>query len=65
MSIALTQLHHHTTARAYAAEYKNYIVEWKEPPIFQNKRVIYARADELELYSSSSSSRLLIVLLCQ
>ena len=28
------------------------------PPIFQNKRVRYARADELELYSYSSSATL-------
>ena len=32
--------------------YYNEIAEWKWPPIFQNKRVIYARrADVLELYS--------------
>ena len=37
--------------------YKNEIVEWKGPPIFQNKRVRYARADELEeLYSNNSAT---------
>ena len=36
--------------------YKNEIVEWKLSPIFQKKRVRYARADELELCSSSTTS---------
>ena len=36
--------------------YKNEIVEWKWPPVFQNRRVRYARADELELFSSSSAT---------
>ena len=34
--------------------YKIEIAEWKCPPIFQNKRVRYARADKLELYSSTT-----------
>ena len=29
--------------------YKNEIAEWKWPPVFQNKRVRYVGADELEL----------------
>ena len=32
--------------------YKNEVIEWKWPPIFQNKRVRYSRrADDLKLYS--------------
>ena len=34
--------------------YKNEIAELKWPPIFQNKRVRYARVNELELYSSTT-----------
>ena len=37
--------------------YKNEIIEWKGPPIFQNKRVRYARADELELYRFTSEAQ--------
>ena len=36
--------------------FKNEIAEWKWPFFFQNKRARYARADELELYSSSSTT---------
>ena len=39
----------------YAGEIQNEIIEWKWPPIFQNNRVRYARADELKLYSSSAT----------
>ena len=36
--------------------FKNEIAEWKWPLIFQNKRARYARADELEIYSSISTT---------
>ena len=35
-------------------KYKNEIVEWNWPRIFLNKRLRCARADELELYSSTT-----------
>ena len=34
--------------------YKIEIAGWKWTPIFQNKRVRYARAEKLELYSSTT-----------
>ena len=39
--------------------FKNEIAEWEWSLIFQNKRVRYARADELELYSSRVTTLLM------
>ena len=45
----------HYLSLSMRGRYNNEIAEWKWPPIFRNKGVRYARADELELYSSSTT----------